>query len=232
MSEGTASRRRDAFVAAACADGRSRLTHEDTVLGGPRPLCYSPRSCLDGVAAVGGEVQRLLLRLLSHQLGLHMGQSPADGAGLLGAQVQRHVLLWTEGKEARERRANRGAQPCSERVRALLAYASRSVFFCVWRITVKTWAMDRRTTLLRRRLGQSHVRQRSRRGGGRTPRRTHIFDSLFGAPPVTLATRSCASSVFSSLSCGGARRERVSAGLGSSGRVRAALELPPRAPAT
>jgi hypothetical protein len=31
---------------------------------------------------------------------------------------------------------------------------------------------------------------------------THIFDSLFGAPPVTLATRSCASSVFKFLSCG------------------------------
>lgn len=31
--------------------------------------------------------------------------------------------------------------------------------------------------------------------------KTHIFDSLLGAPPVTLATRSAPSSVFSSLSC-------------------------------
>lgn len=30
---------------------------------------------------------------------------------------------------------------------------------------------------------------------------THIFDSLLGAPPVTLATRRAANSVFSSLSC-------------------------------
>ena len=30
---------------------------------------------------------------------------------------------------------------------------------------------------------------------------SHIFDSLFGAPPVTLATRRAPSSCFSSLSC-------------------------------
>jgi len=33
-------------------------------------------------------------------------------------------------------------------VRALVAYASRSVFFWVWRMTVNTWAMESRTTLL------------------------------------------------------------------------------------
>ena len=48
---------------------------------------------------------------------------------------------------------------------------------------------------------QPHASHSRSRVGGRTPRRTHIFDNLFGAPPVTLATRSCASSVFSSLSC-------------------------------
>ena len=100
--------------------------------------------------------------------------------------------------------------------RALLLYASRSVFSCVWRITVSTRAMLSRTTLLRTRRGGGCARQArhvdARAGARRRPAHsvhaapmggaaTHILDSLFGAPPVTLATRSAASSVFSSLSC-------------------------------
>lgn len=54
------------------------------------------------------------------------------------------------------------------------ANATRRFLSWFWRITVRTWAMDKRTTL--------------------------ILESLLGAPPVTFATRRAASSVLSSLS--------------------------------
>ena len=60
----------------------------------------------------------------------------------------------------------------------LPSYASRRLVSWFWRMTVSTCAIDNLTTL--------------------------ILDNLFGAPPVTLATRRAASSVLSSLSC---RRE-------------------------
>lgn len=52
----------------------------------------------------------------------------------------------------------------------------------------------------------------------------HIFDSLLGAPPVTLATRRAASSVFSSLSCSRRRAGAVTA-------ATAAVSAPARRPA-
>ena len=42
---------------------------------------------LDGVVALG-EVPQLLGGLLGDEVGLVLGQSPADGAGLLGAEVE------------------------------------------------------------------------------------------------------------------------------------------------
>ncbi len=53
-----------------------------------------------------------------------------------------------------------------------LLYACRKLAFCVWLMTVSTWAMDSLTTL--------------------------IFESLLGAPPVTLATLKRANSAFNS----------------------------------
>lgn len=46
--------------------------------------------CLDGVLSLG-EVDLLLLLLLGHERGLVLGESPADGAGLLGSEVERSV---------------------------------------------------------------------------------------------------------------------------------------------
>ena len=47
---------------------------------------------LNGVVALG-EVPQLLGGLLGDEVGLVLGQSPADGAGLLGAEVEGQVLL-------------------------------------------------------------------------------------------------------------------------------------------
>lgn len=50
------------------------------------------RTHLDGVLALG-EVPELLGGLLGEEGGLVLGHSPADGTGLLGAEVEGHVLL-------------------------------------------------------------------------------------------------------------------------------------------
>ena len=50
------------------------------------------RLCLDGVLSLG-EVCLLLLLLLGDERSLVLGESSADGAGLLGAEVERSVLL-------------------------------------------------------------------------------------------------------------------------------------------
>jgi len=50
------------------------------------------RLCLDGVLSLG-EVCVPLLLLLSDERSLVLGESSADGAGLLGAEVKRSVLL-------------------------------------------------------------------------------------------------------------------------------------------
>jgi hypothetical protein len=47
---------------------------------------------LDGVVALG-EVGSLLGGLLGNKVDLVLGHSPADGTGLLCAEVERHVLL-------------------------------------------------------------------------------------------------------------------------------------------
>jgi hypothetical protein len=47
---------------------------------------------LDGVVALG-EVPQLLGGLLGDEVDLVLGHSPADGTGLLRAEVERHVLL-------------------------------------------------------------------------------------------------------------------------------------------
>jgi hypothetical protein len=47
---------------------------------------------LDGVVALG-EVPHLLGGLLGDEVDLVLGHSPADGTGLLRAEVERHVLL-------------------------------------------------------------------------------------------------------------------------------------------
>jgi hypothetical protein len=47
---------------------------------------------LDGVVALG-EVSGLLGGLLGNKVDLVLGHSPADGTGLLCAEVERHVLL-------------------------------------------------------------------------------------------------------------------------------------------
>jgi len=48
------------------------------------------RLCLDGVLSLG-EVCLLLLCLLGDERSLVLGESSADGAGLLGAEVKRSV---------------------------------------------------------------------------------------------------------------------------------------------
>jgi hypothetical protein len=50
------------------------------------------RLCLDGVLSLG-EVCLPLLLLLGDDRSLVLGESSADGAGLLGAEVERSVLL-------------------------------------------------------------------------------------------------------------------------------------------
>ena len=50
------------------------------------------RTHLDGVLALG-EVPELLGGLLGEEGRLVLGHSPADGTGLLGAEVEGHVLL-------------------------------------------------------------------------------------------------------------------------------------------
>ena len=50
------------------------------------------RLCLDGVLSLG-EVCVPLLLLLSDERSLVLGESSADGAGLLGAEVEGQVLL-------------------------------------------------------------------------------------------------------------------------------------------
>ena len=54
------------------------------------PPHSSTRLCLDGVLSLG-EVNLLLLLLLGDERSLVLGQTAADGAGLLGAEVQRSV---------------------------------------------------------------------------------------------------------------------------------------------
>lgn len=63
---------------------------------------YDTHLCLDGVLSLG-EVRLLLLGLLGHERRLVLGESSADGAGLLGAEVERSVPstdmlgAWFEG---------------------------------------------------------------------------------------------------------------------------------------
>jgi len=116
-----------------------------------------------------------------------LGEAPADGAGLLGAEVERKqllvlvrlpqrrlLLLRDHGEHARDGGAHHLAAREKE-------------------------AADPR-------LGFSSPRARGNRnneeGGGFTEQSsTHILESLLGAPPVTLATRRRESSDLNSLSC-------------------------------
>jgi hypothetical protein len=50
------------------------------------------RLSLDGVLSLG-EVDLLLLLLLGDEAGFVLGESSTDGTGVLGAEVQRSVLL-------------------------------------------------------------------------------------------------------------------------------------------
>jgi hypothetical protein len=71
-------------------------------------------------------------------------------------------------------------------------------------MTVNTCAMPSRTTLLLVRRARGDWRQCPLHAGKKlraAAPSTHILDSLLGAPPVTLATRSAASSCFRSFSC-------------------------------
>lgn len=86
----------------------------------------------------------------------------------------------------------------------LFLYASLSAAFCFCEMTVSTLAIEVRTTLLRRkpRTTREHdgklTAGYSIGGGGQGG--TYILESLLGAPPVTLATRSRESSALRSLS--------------------------------
>lgn len=58
------------------------------------------RLSLDGVLSLG-EVDLLLLLLLGDEAGFVLGESSTDGTGVLGAEVQRSVLLALVEESAR-----------------------------------------------------------------------------------------------------------------------------------
>jgi hypothetical protein len=103
---------------------RHRLTPTDDVIIQSKAGTWciaSTSSCLHGEAALG-EVPGLLHHALGLRVRLLRGQSSPDGAGLLGAQVERLVLLRSPQNKSQARKREPGVAcgvaPCRRKLHA------------------------------------------------------------------------------------------------------------------